>query len=98
MLEIYGNNLAFLTFLNLVRKDPSLREALEKKDFSSINGFPGLSEEDRTFLKLCNWKQMEIDVTDEDIDNFKPGLISANDTVCERKVASEAAEMKCYKV
>lgn len=98
MSEIYGNNLAFLNFLNLVRKDPTVKAALERKDFSIINSFPGLTEEERATLKSFNWSKMEIGVTDNDINNFKPGLIAAHDTACERKIATEAAEMKCYKV
>ena len=98
MSDTFGANLSFLRLLNLVKEDSGVREALDRKDFSLINSFPGLTEEERKILKLFNWKNIEIDLTDDDINNFQPGLVAAEETVCERKIVTEVAERKCFKL
>jgi hypothetical protein len=94
----FGANLSFLRLLNLARTDTKIREAFERKDYALISAFPGLTEDERNVLRLFNWKELEIAVTDQDLANFDASASEANKEVCERSVAKEVAERKCYKI
>lgn len=98
MSNIFENNLSFLNLLNLIQKDPSIKAALEKKDFTIIDAYPGLTKQEREALKVGNWKSIEINLTDGDIDEFEPGTLASNARIfCERNIGPEFAEKQCVK-
>ena len=85
-------NRSFLKFLSDVASSPDLRESLTRTDFSSIVTAPGLSEQERNFLKVINWSNFEIRVDP----NLEPVLTEGAE-VCERKVDRNYAERGCWK-
>ena len=91
----FGENNNFVKMINLARRDSQVLDALWADDQSLIDAYPGLSVKERKLLKGLNWKNIILDVTDDDVDKFSP---LAAGTVCESKVASEVAERKCYKL
>ena len=98
MSNTFGDNLSFLNLLNLIQKDPNIKAALEKKDFAVIDAYPGLTEQEKTALKVCNWKRVEINLADRDIDEYDPGNLDlASRVFCERNIGPEFAERQCVK-
>jgi hypothetical protein len=92
---LFDKNVNFLKFLNLVKNDPVFRTNLIEGNYAGIDSFPGLSNEEKSYLKGLDWKKMELMVDVNDTSAFK--LTFASSEVCERKVASEVVERKCYK-
>jgi hypothetical protein len=88
----FESNVRFLEYLKRLHDNQDLREALKRRDYSSLITAPGLSEEERNFIKLINWDNFEI-FPDE---AMEPVLVEAGQ-VCEAKVGSGYAERRCWK-
>ena len=88
----------FLRFLQLTQTDAGVRDALEKGNFAGIDTFPGLNAEERELLKLFNWSKMEVGVNASALQRFTVGAISAAGVACERSVATERIQERCWKV
>ena len=85
-------NQSFLRFLSDVAANQSLREALQRTDFSSVYTAPGLTENERAYLKVINWAEFEIKPDPE----LKPVLNEAG-TICERRGGRDYVERGCWK-
>lgn len=85
-------NVRFLQFLRRVHEEQDLLAALVRKDFSLVNTVPGLSEQERNFIKMCNWEKMEI-VPDPELEP----ITTEAGTVCERRVDPRAVERRCWR-
>lgn len=97
MVKSFGANVNFLKFLNLVRTDSILKQALANKDYSAIHSFPGLDDDERDVLKTIDWKNYKTDITDQDITKFDSKNATTLGTVCESKIDGNRAQSKCYK-
>lgn len=75
-----SNLLEFLKFLNLVRSDSTVFAELKKKDYRSIEHFPGLTRAERAALKTFDWKHIKFSGTAKELKKYivimsKPGAV-----------------------
>ena len=88
----------FLRFLQLTQIDAGVRDALEKGNFAGIDAFPGLNSEERELLKLFNWSKMEVGVNASALHRFTVSAASTAGIACERSVATERIQERCWKI
>lgn len=88
----FEHNIRFLQFLRKVHDNPDVRQALDRRDFSEINAAPGLSEEERSLLKLFNWPSIEIKI-DPAVEPF----VAEESVICERRGGPLFVEQRCWK-
>ena len=62
--------LEILKFLNMVRNDPTVLAQLKRKDYSSIEHFPGLVEAEREALKTLDWKKIKFSGSAKELEKF----------------------------
>ncbi len=95
----FANNIQFLKFLNLAKNDENILSSLKNNDLGVLKEYPGLNDNEKKLLSSFDWKNIDIRISDDDIINFDPSVSPfAAGSICERSVATEAVETKCYKL